>query len=85
MGLVGVVDGPFDGMKLITKGLEGSGILRDRSGAAFHQLEIILETNFTSFGSMAEGILEGKPYFTCGGQTYYLSHGFLCKGREEEA
>ena len=56
MHFVNVIDESFDCMELITEGLEGASVLRNRFGASFHQLQVILETDFTSFGAVAEGV-----------------------------
>ena len=57
MHFVSANDGSSDCMELITKDLEGAGILQNKSGAPFHQLQVILETNFMNFGMVVEGVL----------------------------
>ena len=56
MHFISVIDGSSDCMKLIVEGLEGAGVLRNRSGASFHQLQVIFETDFTGFGVVVKGV-----------------------------
>ena len=83
--LVGSINWVTDCMKLITQGLEGTGIGSDWTGAALHQLKVIFEANFTGLGVVAEGVFQGGPYLTGCGEANGFSHCFLCKGGEEEA
>ena len=72
-------------MKLITQGLEGTGIGSDWTGVVLHQLKVIFEANFTGLGAVAEGVFQGGPYIMRCGEANGFSHYFLCKGEEEEA
>ena len=82
---VGSINWATDCMKLITQGLEGTGIGSDWTGVALHQLKVIFEVNFTGLGVVAECVFQGSPYLTGCGEANGFSHCFLCKGGEEEA
>ena len=85
MGFVCVVDGSSDGMKLVTQGLESTGVDSDGTSAALHQLEIIFEADLTGFGAVAEGVFEGGPDLTGCGEADCFSHGFFSERREKKA
>jgi hypothetical protein len=54
---VGAINSSSDCVELIADGFEGTGVLRNRSGAAFHQLQVVFETDFSGLGAVAEGVL----------------------------
>ncbi|KAG2715133.1 hypothetical protein I3760_03G063700 [Carya illinoinensis] len=57
MKLVCAINWASNSMKLVTKCLEGTGILGNRACSTLHQLKIVFETNLASFGSVTESIL----------------------------
>ena len=85
MDFVDSINWVTDCVKLITQGLEGTGIGSDWMGAALHQSKVIFEVNFTGLGAVVEGVFQGCPYFTGCGEANGFCHCFLCKGGEEEA
>ena len=74
---VGSINWATDCVKLITQGLEGTGIGNDWMGATLHQLEVIFERNFMGLGVVAEGVFQGSPYLTGCGEANGFSHCFL--------
>ena len=77
MHFINVLDGSVNGMKLVIDCFEGTGILSNRFGVVFHQLQVIIEYQFTGFRMMAEHSLQCEPNVTCSGETNDDSNVFL--------
>lgn len=73
-----------DGMKLIAYDLEGTGIRSDWTSAMLHQLEVIFEAYFTSFGAVAEGIFESNSHLARSGEANGFNPGFFSERRVEK-
>ena len=84
MHFINVLDGSANGMKLVTNCFEGMSILSNRFGATFHQLQVILESQFTSLRMMAERSFQCKSNITCSRETNDDNNGFLSERGELE-